>query len=319
MSTTDRNEYEHHRAVVGNGRNFWLYSSQTGFDLTHPETPTTPHLPTSITIETTTSPIAIDPSKSALIVIDMQNYFLSPVLGRTKGAGHAAVDQLIEYAVPAARRAGIRVVWVNWGLTDKEVEEMPPAVKRAFGFEAVVDSSGKEKFDGIDVEGFGVDRHGKKSGRKHHGIGSDMGIVKDEHGTDIEAGRVLMRGAWNSALFPPLDQVYEEGKKLGNKPDVWIHKNRMSGMWGVGTDLETFLEQEGIRTLFFTGVNTDQCVGGTLTDSFSKGYDCIMLGDGAATTSPEYAQKCYEFNSANTYGFVTSCKQFAAGVQRREL
>ncbi|KAL9527567.1 Ureidoacrylate amidohydrolase [Sphaerulina musiva] len=319
MSTTDRNEYEHHRAVVGNGRNFWLYSSQTGFDLTHPETPTTPHLPTSITIETTTSPIAIDPSKSALIVIDMQNYFLSPALGRTKGAGHAAVDQLIEYAVPAARRAGIRVVWVNWGLTDKEVEEMPPAVKRAFGFEAVVDSSGKEKFDGIDVEGFGVDRHGKKSGRKHHGIGSDMGIVKDEHGTDIEAGRVLMRGAWNSALFPPLDQVYEEGKKLGNKPDVWIHKNRMSGMWGVGTDLETFLEQEGIRTLFFTGVNTDQCVGGTLTDSFSKGYDCIMLGDGAATTSPEYAQKCYEFNSANTYGFVTSCKQFAAGVQRREL
>lgn len=251
MSTTDRNEYEHHRAVVGNGRNFWLYSSQTGFDLTHPETPTTPHLPTSITIETTTSPIAIDPSKSALIVIDMQNYFLSPALGRTKGAGHAAVDQLIEYAVPAARRAGIRVVWVNWGLTDKEVEEMPPAVKRAFGFEAVVDSSGKEKFDGIDVEGFGVDKHGKKSGRKHHGIGSDMGVVKDEHGTDIEAGRVLMRGAWNSALFPPLDQVYEEGKKLGNKPDVWIHKNRMSGMWGVGTDLETFLEQEGIRTLFF--------------------------------------------------------------------
>lgn len=68
-----------------------------------------------------------------------------------------------------------------------------------------------------------------------------------------------------------------------------------------------------------TGVNTDQCVGGTLTDSFSKGYDCIMLGDGAATTSPEYAQKCYEFNSANTYGFVTSCKQFAAGVERREL
>lgn len=249
----------------------------------------------------------------------MQNYFLSPALGRTRGAGHAAVDQLIEYAVPAARRAGIRVVWVNWGLTDKEVEEMPPAVKRAFGFEAVVDSHGKEKFDGIDVEGFGVDKHGKKSGKKHHGIGSDMGIVKDEHGTNIEAGRVLMRGAWNSALFPPLDQLYEEGKKVANTPDVWIHKNRMSGMWGVGTDLESFLEQEGIRTLFFTGVNTDQCVGGTLTDSFSKGYDCIMLGDGAATTSPEYAQKCYEFNSANTYGFVTSCKQFAAGVERGGL
>ena len=37
-----------------------------------------------------------------------------------------------------------------------------------------------------------------------------------------------------------------------------------------------------------------QCVGGTLTDAFSNGYDCVLLGDGCGTTTPEYAQQCWE-------------------------
>ncbi|PPJ55486.1 hypothetical protein CBER1_07052 [Cercospora berteroae] len=290
---------EHHKAVIGNTDNFWLFSSQSGFDLTHPPTATSLPVHPSVTIETTASPITIDPAKSALVIIDMQNYFLSPALGRSQGAGHSAAEQLIEHAIPAARKHGIRVVWVNWGLTEQEVDELPPAVKRAFGFEATVDSSGKERFDGIDVS-FGVDKHGTKGSRRHKGVGSDIGLVKDpETGKDIEGGR-----------------VYEEGGKLGKLPDVWVHKNRMSGMWGVDTALERFLKQEGTRTLFFAGVNTDQCVGGTLTDCFSKGYDVVLLSDGAATTSPDYAQNCYEFNAANTFGFATSCERFAAGVKR---
>lgn len=253
MSTTDRDETGNHSAVIGNPDNFWLYSSRSGFDLSHPGTPPTP-ISASITIETTTAPITIDPAKSALVIIDMQNYFLSPALGRSQGAGHTAADQLMQYAIPAARKAGIRVVWVNWGLTEKEVDEMPPAITRAFGFEGTVDCKGKEHFDESLKAGFGLDKHGRKSGKVYHGLGSQMGIVKDETGKDVEAGRVLMRDAWNSALYPPLDQVYEEGRKLGSKPDVWIHKNRMSGMWAVGSDLELFLEKEGIRTLFFVSI-----------------------------------------------------------------
>lgn len=57
-----------------------------------------------------------------------------------------------------------------------------------------------------------------------------------------------------------------------------------------------------------------KCVGGTYTDSFSKGYDCVLLNDGAATTSPEYAQQCFQYNAANTWGFATSCRDFAKGV-----
>jgi hypothetical protein len=49
-------------------------------------------------------------------------------------------------------------------------------------------------------------------------------------------------------------------------------------------------------------------------DSFSKGYDCILLNDGAGTTSPEYAQQCFQFNAANTFGFATTCKALAEGI-----
>ena len=83
----------------------------------------------------------------------------------------------------------------------------------------------------------------------------------------------------------------------------------MSGMWGPTTACEEFLEKEGIKTLMFTGVNTDQCVGGTFQDCFNKGYDCVLLNDGCGTTSPEFAQQNMEFNAANTWGFVAQQRQ----------
>lgn len=33
---------------------------------------------------------------------------------------------------------------------------------------------------------------------------------------------------------------------------------RMGGLWGPGTSLEMYLKEEGLNTLFFSGVNTDQ-------------------------------------------------------------
>jgi len=95
---------------------------------------------------------------------------------------------------------------------------------------------------------------------------------------------------------------------------VWIHKNRMSGLWGGGTACTDFLDKEGITTLLFAGVNTDQCVGGSLQDAFSKGYDCVLLSDGAATTSPDSSQESVVFNCAKTWGFVMSCEDLAKGV-----
>ncbi|KAK5133236.1 hypothetical protein LTR08_008071 [Meristemomyces frigidus] len=321
-------ETVHHRAVIGSANNFWLYSSKTGFDLTHPPKPSSPPVSPNVTLQTTTTPITINPAKSALIIIDMQNFFLSGAFGRTRGAGHDASDQLVNHAIPAARKAGIRVVWLNWGLTSQEIDDLPPAVTRAFGFETLNDDEGVLNGNVFEAKGTGkaVGKQGEhtvlegsKKGRSYKGLGTEIGMVEDpETGKEIDAGKLLMRDAWNSALCAPLDRIYEEGTKISSRPDVWVHKNRMSGMWGAKTECEEFLEKEGIKTLLFTGVNTDQCVAGTHTDSFSKGYDCILLNDGTGTTSPEYAQQGIEYNAKNTCGFSTTCKAFAEDVDAME-
>ncbi|KAK5118362.1 hypothetical protein LTR62_002876 [Meristemomyces frigidus] len=305
----------HQHAIIGPQENQWLYSSKTGFDLSRSADKAAGK---TVTLKTSTTPITLDPAKSALVIIDMQNFFLSEAFGRKKdGSGHAALKRLVEVAVPAARKAGIRVVWLNWGLTDDEVRSMPPAVTRAFGFEVM--SGEKGEGEAASKQGATLDLAENAEGRYYKGLGSECGLVRDPAtGQEIDAGRLLVRGAWNSALYPPLDKMYEEGRLLEQRSDVWIHKNRMSGMWGAKSECEEFLDKEGIRTLLFTGVNTDQCVGGTLTDSFSKGYDCILLNDGAATSSPEFAQKCFEFNAGNTFGFATTCEALAEGVNSME-
>lgn len=261
----------------------------------------------------------------------MQNFFLSPAFGRKRGKGHDALDKLVQYAIPAARKCGMRVVWVNWGLDEKDIEEMPPAVSRAFGFEATLSSSSssseEEEEEAPKQKKIAVDKHGNpnhiggdlllENGNKgtiFRGLGSPCGTTTTPSGQTLDAGNLLTKDSWNAALYPPLDSLYQQGSQLATNPDVWIHKNRMSGLWGASTPLSEFLEKEGIKTLLMTGVNTDQCVGGTFMDAFSKGYDCILLSDGAATTSPQFAQDCFEFNAANTFGFAMSCEDFAKGV-----
>jgi len=307
----------HRKALIGSPSNFWSHSTKNGFDLTHPSTHSSPTTGPTHTIQTRADAITIDPSKSALVIIDMQNFFLSEAFGRgQKGPGHIACEQLVKYAIPAARKAGIRVVWVNWGLTEEEAKEMPPAVKRAFGFFSIPEDADFKADDafGHQEGSVSMDRHGKENQSFYRGIGADCGMLKFPDGKPVEGGKLLMRDSWNAALYPPLDAMYVEGSKLESRPDVWIHKNRMSGLWGATTPLKEFLDQEGIRTLFFTGVNTDQCVGGTLTDAFSNGYDCVLLGDGCGTTTPDYAQQCWEYNAARTFGFCASCQQFAEGL-----
>lgn len=73
----------------------------------------------------------------------------------------------------------------NWGLTDPELKTIPPALVRGF--------------------------------RKNNGGG---------FGSELPAnfGRLLMRDAYNSELYGPLQEEYLKGQKAGT--DVWIHKNR---------------------------------------------------------------------------------------------
>lgn len=149
------------------------------------------------------------------------------------------------------------------------------------------------------VRGFAMDNN-FDGPRKIGDLGSDIGPLTRDDGTAIQGGGVLIRGECNSAMFTPLAEAAKPG-------DIWVSENRLSGFWG-GTGIEEILEQRDIRTLLWSGANTDQCVGGSLQDAFTKGWDCIMLKDGCVTMSSDYAQRCIECNCEGRWGFVTTCE-----------
>ena len=271
--------------VIGCGDNFWLHSEAEGFDLTHPTTPKSASIYPRIPLNTTTAQVTIDPAKTALVIVDLQNYFLSPSLGRPIDApGLKVVDNLLHHAIPACRKAGIPIMWLNWGLTEQDICEMPPTI----------------------IKGFAADNNFNGE-RQIGGLGSNIGSVELEDGSVVDGGRALMQNQWNTASYTPLEDRHDP-------QDMKIDKNRLSGFWG-GTASEATLRSRGIRTLIFAGANTDQCVGSSLIDACMKGWNCLLLSDGCATTSPDFSKQCFEFNVEVGWGFLLSCKDLAKGVE----
>ena len=209
----------------------------------------------------------IDPKKTALVCVDLQNYFL---LGRpTDAVGLNVVDNLLDAAIPACRKAGIPVLWLSWGLTQEDIDGMPPTI----------------------VKGFAADFNFKGS-RKTRGLGTDIGKLKLEDGTEIEGGKVRVHEQWNLEFYGPLKE------KADSSCDMFASKNRLSEFWG-RTKIPSKL---GITTLIFSGANTDQCVGGSLQDAMTRGYNCLLLHDAVATTSPDFARQCIEYNTEMGWG-----------------
>ncbi|KAL8831925.1 MAG: hypothetical protein Q9170_005087 [Blastenia crenularia] len=270
--------------IIGGKKNFWLRHGTEQFDLTHPSTPASPAIYPRIPLETTTAHVTIDPTKTALVIVDLQNYFLSPGLGRPPDAiGLKIVDRLLQSAIPACRKAGMPIMWLNWGLTEQDIDKMPPTIVKGFAADC--------NFDGE---------------RQINGLGSEIGPVELGDGSTINGGRVLMLNQWNSESYKPLEDQHEP-------QDMQVDKNRLSGFWG-GTAAEEILEGRGIRTLLFAGANTDQCVGASLIDACVRGWDCLLLSDACATTSPEFSKQCFEFNVEGGWGFLLSCENLVKGV-----
>lgn len=311
------------KAVIGDVNNdFWVYDSTTGFDLTHPASPTAPRIASAITLQTTTAAITVDPRKSALVIIDMQNFFLSPALGRSaESKGLQAQKQLLEHAIPAARKAGIQIAWLNWGLSDSDLGTVPPAVHRAFGFASIPAADFAKLYATSSSSPLGTSTTQSrlsetdlgKDPRMYKGLGQQLGSVKQADGQTVSAGRMLMRRQWNTELSVPLAESFQASSE-SSKPDVWLNKSRLSGLHVPGSPAGLYFQNHGIKTLFFAGVNTDQCVNATLADAFCQGYDCVLLRDGCATSSPTGAQECVENNVARTMGFVTDCQAFAKNI-----
>jgi nicotinamidase-related amidase len=233
-----------------------------------------------LTFHTTEGPkltsIAISPESSALVVIDMQNFFLDPRC-RDHPNGLKAVEPTIK-VIEKCREVGIQVhqnshclplpleventrlaiqclphsqvIWLNWGLTDEDMKTMPAGVQRGF-LRSVLQPESTPL-------------------RSYAGLGSELGDSK---------GRCLFAGYWNTELYPPL-------KEQVKPDDIHCAKNRMSGLWNSDQPLWKALRAEKKNTLIFTGVNTDQCVQGTMVDAYNVGWNCILVDDCCGTTTP---------------------------------
>lgn len=132
----------------------------------------------------------------------------------------------------------------------------------------------------------------------HDGTGAGLGET-------IPGGApILVKGSWGAAVVDGLDP--------GDR-DIHVTKYRFSGFWD--TELDTILRNLGITTLFFAGVNADQCVMTTLQDASFLGYDVLMLEDCVATTSPDYCMQATIYNVNLLFGFTTTSKALLAGLE----
>lgn len=143
--------------------------------------------------------------------------------------------------------------------------------------------------------------------------GDELGEVTLEDGSKVDAGRALFKDTWNAALHDPLATSFHESQS-SPLPDVLFCKNRNSGVCEAMTDCTDFLMRKGLRTLLFTGMNTDQCVLATTFNAQMKGFDTTLLNDGCVTDSPAFAQQPCEYQFAKIWGFLSSCKALAAAT-----
>ncbi|KAF2655251.1 Isochorismatase hydrolase [Lophiostoma macrostomum CBS 122681] len=256
--------------ILGNIYNHWLALPNKTFDLTRSLVAATT-TPLTIPMTGSRKTAIIEPARSALVIIDMQNFFLHPDLAEKATGGRKAVEPTLKM-IDGFRGKSMKVLWTNWGLDARDLLGMPPAL--------------------LDQFAGGTDSPLTT-------FGSDMGNLSD--GTQV--GPMLMRGSWNARPYGPLYDAQVQG--VANGTDLYFHKNRLSGLWGAQTPLGLWLEENQMTTLFFGGVNSDQCVWGTLLDAYYKGYDVVYVDDIAATTSPEAATGMVRYN-ANGNGFITN-------------
>ena len=136
--------------------------------------------------------------------------------------------------------------------------------------------------------------------------------VYDPTGTGVGLGgalpasgaHVLEAGSWSAAIVDEL---------VPGPDDIHVAKYRMSGF--VDTPLDSILRNLDVTTVFFAGVNADQCVLCTLQDANFRGYDTLLLEDCAATTSPDYCLQATLYNVRQCFGFVASGSSLAEALQ----
>ena len=74
----------------------------------------------------------------------------------------------------------------------------------------------------------------------------------------MNISRVRSREQINGFIRTGMESILLFGNMLTSIPSATPFVSSMSGLWGPQTALDLYLQEEGIQTLFFAGVNADQ-------------------------------------------------------------
>ena len=213
--------------------------------------------------------ITLDLGRTAIVVVDMQNDFCHPdgwlsSIGVDTAPARTPVAPLAAL-LPQLRRAEVPVVWLNWGNRPDKINLSPSLLH-------VYNGDGQSTGLG-DVLPHADNAVGAAQALKHHAV--------------------LQVDSWGAALVDGL---------VPAEADIRIDKFRMSGFYD--TCLDAVLRNLDISTLLFAGINADQCVLATLMDANFLGYDCVLLEDCTATTSPHFCWQATLYNVRQCFGFT---------------
>lgn len=248
---------------LGHPPNLW-WVDHTQADLSRPPLP-----PRPINLATETKQLRLDLNRCACLVIDMQNDFCHPAgwlasIGVDISPARTPITPL-QRLLPPLRRAGVPIVWVNWG-NRPDLLNVSPALRHVY-----------------------------------NPTGTGVGLADP---LPPRGAPVLTKGSWGAAVVDELSV---------DAVDIWVDKYRMSGFWD--TPLDSILRNLGKTTLLFAGVNMDQCVMATLQDANFLGYDCLLLRDCSATTSPDYCLQATLYNVSQCFGFVLNSPGLIEALQ----
>ena len=246
-------------ALGASDRNAWQVSDEEA-DLVRRVSP-----PLVAEIAAEPQRVCIDLRRTACIVVDMQNDFCAPGgwlhhIGVDIAPARRPIEPL-QRLLPPLRRAGVPVIWLNWGNRPDRLN-LSPALLHLY---------------------------------KPNGPGMGLGDRLPASGAPV-----LEKGSWAAAIVDEL--APEDG-------DIRVDKYRMSGFWD--TPLDSILRNLAVTTVLFAGVNLDQCVMCTLQDANFLGYDCILIEDCAATTSPDFCREATIYNIKQCFGFIAASTALA--------
>jgi|APCry1669189534_1035231.scaffolds.fasta_scaffold00907_9 nicotinamidase-related amidase len=222
--------------------------------------------------------VEMNMSQSALVIVDMQNDFLHPEgWFAQKGIETQAVRQPIPKINQFLRTWRAHQGHVIWlnWGVRSDLLNLPKAYQR------------KAQWSG----------------------GQDLGVQRFEAVgyamvSAIDHGPSLVQGSWGAKTVEDLSSA---------PSDILVYKHRLSGFWD--NELDSILRSLGVKTLVFAGINTDRCVFSTLQDGGFLGYECILLKDLCATSSPEYVSQAIYFLVEKLHGFTASANALIKGLE----